>query len=87
MTVQSHNLLQRVYYFNLFVEKSKNIHKHTDETPLYDYSKVKYVNSKEKVIMDNGYNLIVMWESKWKKINRYIKIIQKQYRRFKCSSV
>ena len=38
---------------------------------------------KENFIKDNGYNLIVMWESKWKKINRYIKIFQKQYQQFK----
>ena len=42
---------------------------------------------KENFIKENGYNLIVMWESKWKKINKCIKILQKQYRRFKCPKV
>ena len=36
---------------NLFIEKVKNIHKNIDGTPLYDYSKVKYVKAIEKVII------------------------------------
>jgi len=36
---------------NQFIEKVKNIHKNMDGTPLYDYSKVKYVKAIEKVII------------------------------------
>ena len=42
---------------------------------------------KETFIKDNGYNLIVMWESKWKKINRCLKIFQKKYRLMKCKNI
>lgn len=35
---------------------------------------------REKIIRDLGYNLVVMWEYDWKKINRLIKIFQKIYR-------
>ncbi len=42
---------------------------------------------KETFIKENGYNLVVMWESKWKKINKSIKIFQKQYRLFKLNNV
>ncbi len=38
---------------------------------------------KENFIKDSGYNLIVMWESKWKQINKCIKIIQKRYKEFR----
>jgi hypothetical protein len=35
---------------------------------------------KEQIIKDMGYNLEVMWELDWTKINRSIKIIQKKFR-------
>jgi hypothetical protein len=38
---------------------------------------------REKQIRDMGYNLIVMWESDWKRINNSIKTIQNIYRLFK----
>ena len=33
---------------------------------------------KEQIIKDMGYNLEVMWESDWNKINKSIKILQKK---------
>jgi len=39
---------------------------------------------KENEITNMGYNLIVMWESKWKKINKSIKIIQMKFKSLKC---
>ena len=36
---------------NQFIEKVKYIHKNIDGTPLYDYSKVKYIKAIEKVII------------------------------------
>ena len=38
---------------------------------------------REKQIKDMGYNLIVMWESDWKRINNSIRTIQNIYRLFK----
>jgi len=38
---------------------------------------------REKQIKDMGFNLIVMWENDWKKLNKYIKIIQRAYRKKK----
>ena len=35
---------------------------------------------KEQIIKDLGYNLITMWESDWKNINKSIKILQKKYK-------
>ena len=66
----------------LLYNKQSTIFFGTDYGTLYENT-----IKKENFIKDNGYNLIVMWESKWKKINRYIKIFQKQYRRLKCKKV
>ena len=38
---------------------------------------------REQQIKDLGYNLIVMWESDWNKINKSIKILQRKFRNFK----
>ena len=38
---------------------------------------------REKIIKDLGYKLIVMWENKWKRINKSFKILQKQFRKYK----
>jgi len=66
----------------LLYKKNSTIFFGTDYGTLYENT-----IKKETFITDNGYKLIVMWESKWKKINRYIKIFQKQYRRLKCKKV
>ena len=36
---------------------------------------------REKQIKDMGFNLIVMWENDWKKLNKFVKIIQRTYRK------
>ncbi len=36
---------------------------------------------RENKIKDLGYNLEVMWESKWNKINKSIKILQRKFRK------
>jgi len=36
---------------------------------------------KEKIIKDLGYNLVVIWEYDWNKMNNYIKIIQRKLRK------
>ena len=38
---------------------------------------------REKQIKDMGFNLIVMWENDWKKLNKFVKIIQRSYRKKK----
>lgn len=38
---------------------------------------------REKIIKDLGYNLVVMWENKWKRINKSFKILQKIFRKIK----
>ena len=38
---------------------------------------------REKIIKDLGYNLVVMWENKWKRMNKSFKILQKQFRKIK----
>lgn len=38
---------------------------------------------KEQLIKDSGYNLITIWENDWKKLNRYVKILQRKYRNSK----
>lgn len=38
---------------------------------------------REQKIKDLGYNLVVMWESDWNKINKSVKKLQKQFR--KCN--
>ena len=38
---------------------------------------------REKQIKDMGFNLIVMWENDWKKLNKFVKIIQRAYRKKK----
>lgn len=34
---------------------------------------------RERIIKDLGYNLVVMWESEWSKINKSIKILQRKF--------
>ena len=38
---------------------------------------------KENLIKDLGYNLVVMWEYDWNKINKSIKVLQRKFRNFK----
>jgi G:T-mismatch repair DNA endonuclease (very short patch repair protein) len=38
---------------------------------------------REKTIKGLGYKLIVMWENKWKRINKSFKILQKLFRKYK----
>ena len=38
---------------------------------------------KEQMIKNLGYNLVVMWEYDWNKINKSIKILQNKFRNFK----
>lgn len=38
---------------------------------------------REQLIKDLGYNLVVMWEYDWNKINKSIRILQKKYRNSK----
>ena len=40
--------------------------------------------NREQKIKELGYNLITIWESDWNKINKYISILQKKFR--KCKS-
>ena len=42
---------------------------------------------KEKQIRELGYNLVVIWENDWKKINKCVKIIQNRFRKSKYSAV
>lgn len=42
---------------------------------------------REDKIKELGYNLTIIWENKWNNINKNIKKIQQQYRRFKCPKV
>lgn len=34
-------------------------------------------------IKESGYNLVIMWESDWNKINKSISILQKKFRKLK----
>ena len=38
---------------------------------------------REQLIKDLGYNLVIMWEYDWDKINKSIKILQKKFRNSK----
>jgi hypothetical protein len=38
---------------------------------------------REKQIKDMGFNLIVIWENDWKKLNKFVKILQRSYRKKK----
>lgn len=38
---------------------------------------------REQKIKELGYNLVVMWESEWQKINKSISILQKKFRKYK----
>ena len=38
--------------------------------------------NKEKIIKNMGYNLVVMWEYDWNKINKSIKILQRKYHNY-----
>jgi hypothetical protein len=38
---------------------------------------------KEQQIKNLGYNLVVMWEGDWNKINKSIKTLQKKFRNSK----
>jgi len=40
---------------------------------------------KEEILKNLGYNLVVIWEYDWKKINRYIKILQQKFRKYKTN--
>ena len=59
----------------LFVEKAKN--DVCNKTMGFLYKKT--INREQK-IKEFGYNLEVMWESDWKKINKSISILQKKYK-------
>ena len=36
----------------------------------------------ENKIKDLGYNLVVIWENDWKKINKCVKILQQKFRKY-----
>jgi hypothetical protein len=40
---------------------------------------------RENKIRDLGYNLITIWEYDWKKINKFIKILQQKFRKYKTN--
>jgi len=40
---------------------------------------------REKLIKNLGYNLVVMWEYDWNKINKSVKILQKKFRNSKLN--
>ena len=40
---------------------------------------------KEKIIKENGYNLVTMWEYDWKKINKSIRILQRKFKNYLSS--
>ena len=62
---------------------------------VFDLSKINKVNGKtfgylyqktlerEQLIRDMGFNLVVIWESDWNKINKSIKTLQKKFRNSK----
>ena len=61
---------------------------------LYDKNNISYFGIKygelyektlerEQLIKDLGYNLVVMWEYDWNKINKSIKILQRKFRNSK----
>lgn len=37
---------------------------------------------KEGILKDLGYNLVVIWENDWKKINKCVKILQQKFRKY-----
>jgi len=40
---------------------------------------------KEEILKNLGYNLVVIWEYDWKKINKCIKILQQKFRKYKTN--
>ena len=58
---------------NLFINNMNNVSKRT-------------INREQK-IKELGYNLITIWESDWKKINKSISILQKKFRTCKTLSL
>ena len=59
---------------NLFINDMNNVSKRSMGT-LY-----KRTINREQKIKELGYNLIIMWESDWNKINKSISILQKKFR-------
>ena len=59
---------------NLFINDMNNVSKRSMGT-LY-----KRTINREQKIKELGYNLVIMWESDWKKINKSISILQKKLR-------
>ena len=59
---------------NLFINDMNNVSKRSMGT-LY-----KRTINREQKIKELGYNLVIMWESDWKKINKSISILQKKYK-------
>ena len=47
---------------------------------LYDETLIR-----ENKIKELGYNLVVIWENDWKKINKCIKILQQKFRKYKTN--
>jgi hypothetical protein len=42
---------------------------------------------KEEVIKTIGFNLVICWESDWKKLNRCVTVLQRKYRNVKSNSI
>lgn len=43
--------------------------------------------NREQKIKELGYNLVIMWESDWNKINKSISILQKKFRKYKSQLI
>ncbi len=68
------------------------MHNYNRISKIYDYNSMnktcnmthgelyKKTLEKEQIIKDMGYNLVVMWELDWTKINKSIKTIQKKFK-------
>ena len=59
----------KVYNPDDFNEITKNTYKE-----LYDRTLIR-----ERIIKELGYNLVVIWETDWKKLNKCVKILQKRF--------
>ena len=62
----------------LIFDQNEEFHNGTTFGELYEKT-----IEREKQIKDMGFNLIVMWENDWKKLNKFVKILQRSYRKKK----
>ena len=64
--------------FNILDENNMNIFSKKTYSELYDTT-----IKRDKKIKELGYNLVIMWENQWNKINKLIKLLQNKWRKYK----